>query len=257
MANKSAPAYPIGSVDNALKLLVMFRTQREIRLTDAAQRLGVARSTAHRLLAMLEYHDFVAHDPDTRVYVAGPTLVEVGMAVVSGTDTGVLDYARPVMAALSEESGETVNLGILRGRDMLFIDCIEGPKPVRVGARTGVVLPAHCTSAGKALLALLPKEAFRRLYRNEELDHATEKSITSRSDLERDLQKIRRAGYATNFGESEPEIHAVGAAIVDPLGRPRAALALAAPRPRLGPANVQAVAALVVRAAAEIGRQLA
>ncbi|MGH9205243.1 MAG: IclR family transcriptional regulator, partial [Acidimicrobiales bacterium] len=147
-------------------------------------------------------------------------------------------------------------LGILRGRDMLFIDCIEGPKPVRVGARTGVILPAHCTSAGKALLALLPKDALRRLYRNEHLDSATEKSITSRSDLERELQKVRRAGYATNFGESEPEIHAIGAAIVDHAGRQRAALALAAPRPRLGPANVQTIAPLVVSAAEEIGRQL-
>jgi DNA-binding IclR family transcriptional regulator len=256
MENKTAPSYPIGSVDNALKLLVMFRTQRELRLTEAAQRLGVARSTAHRLMAMLEFHDFVAQDPNTRAYLAGPTLVEVGLAVISGTDTDIVAYARPVMTELSRKSEETVNLGLLRGRDMLFVDCIEGPKPVRVGARTGVLLPAHCTSAGKALLAQMSHEEFRRLYRTEKLDRATEASITTRTQLERELEKVRRAGYATNFGESEPEIHAVGAAILDHSGRPRAALALAAPRPRLGNAEVKGIAALVMRAAVDVARQL-
>ncbi len=252
--NKPAPSYPIGSVDNALKLLVMFRGQREIRLTDAAERLGVARSTAHRLMAMLEYHDFVARDPNSRLYLAGPTLIEVGLAVVNGTDTDILAYARPIMMELSQKVEETVNLGILRGRDMLFIDCIEGPKPVRVGARTGVLLPAYCTSAGKALLARLPHDAFRRLYRSESLEPATDKSITTRSALERELAKIRKNGYATNFGESEPEISAVGAAVIDQADRARAGLAIAAPRARLGPDDASKIARHLKRAAAEIGR---
>ena len=252
--NKPPPSYPIGSVDNALRLLVMFRGQREIRLTDAAERLGVARSTAHRLMAMLEYHDFVARDPNSRVYLAGPTLVEVGLAVVNGTDTDISAYARPIMVELSRKVEETVNLGILRGRDMLFIDCVEGPKPVRVGARTGVLLPAYCTSAGKALLAQLPHDALRRLFRSEKLEKATEKSITSWPELERELAKIKKEGYATNFGESEPEISAVGAAILDQAGRPRAGLAVAAPRVRLGPNDAPKIARHLRRAAQEIGR---
>src|SRR5215475_12021196 len=76
------PAYPIASVDKALRLLMLFREQTTVRLSEASAHLGVAHSTAHRLLAMLAYHGFVRQERDTKAYVAGPALIEVGLAVV-------------------------------------------------------------------------------------------------------------------------------------------------------------------------------
>jgi DNA-binding IclR family transcriptional regulator len=79
---QAAPAYPIASVDNALRLLMLFRDTPRVRLSEASEHLGVAHSTAHRLMAMLAYHGFVRQEPGSRAYLAGPALVEIGLAAV-------------------------------------------------------------------------------------------------------------------------------------------------------------------------------
>ena len=111
--SETGPAYPIASVNNALLLLLLFREQPRVRLTDACKCLGVAHSTAHRLLAMLAHHGFVQQEPVTRAYIAGPALVEVGLAVVGSLN--VWEQARPMMEELAVETGETVHLGVSRG----------------------------------------------------------------------------------------------------------------------------------------------
>src|SRR5450432_2337348 len=99
------PQYPIESVDNALRLLLMFRDRGEIRLSEAREALGVAQSTAHRLMAMLAYHDFVRQDPGSRAYRAGPALIDVGLSVVRAMDIRAI--ARPHLEALMQQVGET------------------------------------------------------------------------------------------------------------------------------------------------------
>ena len=149
--SETGPAYPIASVNNALLLLLLFREQPRVRLTDACKYLGVAHSTAHRLLAMLAHHGFVQQEPVTRAYVAGPALVEVGLAVVGSLN--VREQARPAMEELAAETGETVHLGVLEGNQVRYVDAVESERALRVVARTGTLVPAHCTSLGKALLA--------------------------------------------------------------------------------------------------------
>ena len=222
-------------------------------MTDAANFLGVAGSTAHRLLAMLEYHGFVVQDPVSRLYGAGPALIELGLSVAGSLNT----YARPIMTELSRTVGETANLSVLRGQETLFLDCVESDRVLRIGSRTGVALPAHCTSGGKAMLARLTPEEIRRLYPSERLRQLTAASIRSRSKLEAELEATRQRGYGTNFGESEADLSAVGVAIVDQQGRVRGAVAIAAPMNRLREDDAPSVAPHVIRAAGEIGRLLA
>src|SRR5262249_59677058 len=105
------PTYPITSVDNALRLLALFREREKVRLSDAREHLGVAHSTAHRLLAMLAYHGFVRQDKDSRVYLAGPALVEIGLAAVRHMD--IRRHARPVLEELAGRYGETAHLSVL------------------------------------------------------------------------------------------------------------------------------------------------
>lgn len=111
---------------------------------------------------MLQFYGFVVQDPSTRAYSAGPALIEVGLSV------GEIDIrirARPHLEALRDEVDETVHLAVLEGTDILFLDSVEGTRAVRVGSRVGAVMPAHLTSLGKALLAELPVDEFRRRYR--------------------------------------------------------------------------------------------
>ena len=176
--SETGPAYPIASVNNALLLLLLFREQPRVRLTDACKYLGVAHSTAHRLLAMLAHHGFVQQEPVTRAYIAGPALVEVGLAVVGSLN--VREQARPMMEELAAETGETVHLGVLEGDQVRYVDAVESERALRVVARTGTLVPAHCTSLGKALLAQLTDQQVAALYPtsaepfsrpNREVDH--------------------------------------------------------------------------------------
>ncbi len=249
-----SPSYPIESVDNALKLLHMLRTRSHIRVSEASSSIGVARSTAHRLLAMLQHHGFVRQDPFSRAYVAGPALLDFGLAIVR--DRSIRAHARPFLETLSQKTGETVHLIVLQGREVLFLDCVESTKAVRVGNRTGLLLPAHCTSAGKALLAALPPDRFRALYPEQRLAGLTRRSIRTRAQLEREVSLVRKRGYATNFGETEDDIGSVGVLIQDRQRAPRAALSVAAPISRLTHKAISSMAKAALRTAAAIGETL-
>ena len=249
------PNYPIESVDNALKLLLLFAEQKSISVSEASKAIAVAPSTAHRLLSMLQYYDFVSQNPTTRSYEAGPTLLNLGLAVVRDMD--IRRLARPFMEERRSEVGETVHLTILQGRNVLFIETIESLQALRVGDRTGISLPAHCTASGKALLSELPLERLHELFPSEQLAGLTPHSLTSREALERELSQARERGYATNFDESEPDVSAISAAIHDRLSRARASLTVSAPSTRLHEDLVAQIAAATMRTAAEIGKRLA
>ncbi len=234
---------------------MLFKKRNRLRVSDAAEELGVARSTAHRLLAMLQFHDFVSQDPTTRLYVAGPSLTDIGLAIVRDMD--IRTVARPTMEQLSREVGETVHLLILRGSDVLFIDSVESTNVLRVGSRIGMVLPAHATAGGKALLAFVPREELRSLYPHARLERVTKRTLAARADLLRELDRTKRRGYALNTGESEADIAAVAAPIIDRQGHLRASLAIAAPLARVTDLRLRRLSAGAVSGAKQIGELLA
>lgn len=235
-AEAVAPAYPISSVGNALRLLLLFREQQSVRLTEACAYLGVAHSTAHRLLAMLIQHGFVRQE-SSRAYRPGPMLVEIGLAVVQKMD--VRTQARPFLEELATEFDETVHLTILEGDQVRYVDAIESDRALRVTARTGQVLPAHCTSAGKALLAEYTPAQVASLYADRKLAVKTSQSLRSLRALELALAEVREHGFATNHEESEDGVGSVAIALVNGAGRPVASIAVAVPESRLT-AKVQA-----------------
>jgi DNA-binding IclR family transcriptional regulator len=225
------PAYPIESVDNALKLLLIFGEGKPVRVAEASETIGVARSTAHRLLAMLQYHRFVHQDPETRAYEAGPALMAAGLKVIHKID--IRRRARPHLETLSQATGETVHLAMRQNSDVIFLDAVESPKAVRVASRIGALMPAHCTSVGKALLAQLDDDELLALYPSEDLPKLTARSIGSRAALLKQLNEVRENGYATSGGEAEESVGSVGLAIPKLVGGPAAAISISAPTDRL------------------------
>lgn len=248
------PQYPIESVDNALKLLLLLGEQPQIRLSEATRYLGVASSTAHRLLAMLTYRGFVRQDPESKAYLPGPALTSVAFAIFGRID--IPRTAMPVMRGLSERLGESIHVGMLDGAAVRFVAAIEGPRAVRVASRLGRTMPAHCTSTGKVLLAGLPEAELRQLFPHEELERITERSIDKRARLEAELSRIRRQGYATNREESEEGVASVAVQIPTRAPGLRLALNAAAPQQRLPASKYPSVAAALGEAAKEIGDQL-
>ena len=217
------PAYPIASVDSALRLLKLFRDTPRVRLSEASEHLGVAHSTAHRLMAMLAYHGFARQEPGSRAYVAGPALVEIGLAAVRELDIRL--HARPVLESLAASLGETVHLVVLEGGNVRYLDAVESPRALRVAARTGSALAANCTASGKALLAELSDAEVTAIFAGRDaLAALTGRSITSCARLLAELREVRARGYAVNVEESEEGVASVAVAVRGPRGAPSAAL---------------------------------
>jgi IclR family transcriptional regulator, acetate operon repressor len=238
----------VGAVENALRLLQLYREREMLGVSETARLLRVGRSTAHRLLTTLRVHGFVVQD-SARAYRVGPALRELGAAIAESRV--VRARCRVFMQALCDELGETVNLVALRGSDAVFVDSVETRRPLRVGAREGVVLPAHAVSAGKALLAALPVDVMRELYADEALTALTERTLRTRTALEAELEVVRERGYAVNIGESERGITAAACAILGPAGSERLAIAVSAPSSRVHDDDDLLAVAEAVRACAE------
>ena len=247
------PNYPVSSAGNVLELLKIIASSGRIRVADGARRLGVSPSTAHRLLAMLAYHGFVIKDDATRAYVPGPALLELGLAVVKGTS--IRDHARPHIQALRDRIEETVNIAILDGPDVLVVDVAQPDRFVRVAPRVGHRSPAHWNATGKALLAELDPAEVRRRFPGERLVTATPRTIRTRRALLEEVGRVRKAGYATNLGEFEEEMGAVGVVIRDPRGDAVAGVAVTALLARIEP-HVAEVARLVQETAGGIAAEL-
>lgn len=248
------PSYPIGSVDNALRLIVLFSERKSVRISDASRLLGVARSTAHRMIQMLQYRGFVVQDEDTRAYMPGPQLLRMSFAVMQNLDLRTV--ALPVMQEIHDELNETVHLTELRGNNIYFLHSIESTRSLRVGSRTGMTLPAYCTSAGKVMLADLSSQELTAVLGTAALAKLTKRTVNTRKGLDAALQLVRETGFATNFGESEPDVHSVAVPIRDGKGHVRAALAIAAPPSRLESSQAEEIARVLEAGAAKIGESL-
>jgi DNA-binding IclR family transcriptional regulator len=235
------PAYPIASVDKALRLLMLFREQTRVRLSEASEHLGVAHSTAHRLLAMLAYHGFVRQERDSRAYVAGPALVEIGLAAIRQMDIRL--HARPVLENLAASFAETAHLAVLEGATVRYLDAVESSRALRVAARTGATLPASCTASGKAMLAMLAESEVAAMFADDKLPALTQRSVTNLENLLTELRETRERGYALNTEESEDGVASVAVPILGRKDAPAAALVVSAPVTRLDAESAARIAA--------------
>lgn len=247
------PQYPIESVDNALKVLLLLGERSSLRLTEVSKYLGVATSTAHRLLAMLQYRGFVQQDPASRAYLPGTALTGVAFSILQRFD--FRGAVHPFLEQLNADLRETVHLGMLVGSTVHFVDAIESPQTVRVVSRLGRAMPASSTSTGKALLAELPDGDVEALYPDEHIDGLTAKSITGRVELLRQLATIRKRGYATSSEESESGVSSVAVALATPSG-PRLAINVAVPASRMTRNDEKRIGASLVEAAKQATKAL-
>jgi IclR family transcriptional regulator, acetate operon repressor len=224
------PTYSIEAVDNALQLLQLLRDGGTLRLKDAAEELGVAPSTAHRLLAMLVYRGFAVQD-ETRRYVPGPAM-GVGPAGLSWTRL-LRSLAQPHMELLSAQINETVNLMVRVGTKVRFLATVEGNNVLRVGDRQGTVMPANKTSGGKAMLAELEPHMLDQLFRSNNAEIGGDTiPVEEYPGFLRELESIRGNGFAANFEGTEDGVSALGMALHNRHGNIVGALSVATPATR-------------------------
>lgn len=256
MANPVRPAYAIQSVDKALRLLLLLQERGRLRISETSRELHVANSTAHRLMSMLVYHGFAERDGEAGAYKLGGLMLRVGLAAVH--QHTLRSLARPAMQQLLGQVNETVHLAELDGSSVHFIDSLESTQALRVVSRAGRSLPAHATSAGKAMLAQLSEDELYQLYPDEELPGppVTERTVTTRTQLFRVLTNVRRNGFARNAEESERGVGSVGVALSRALANPISGLSVAVPDVRMDAARMRNITGLLREAVAGLEKEI-
>lgn len=241
---QNQPTYGIRSVDHALRLAAVLQQEGPLRVSDAAERLGVARSTAHRLLAMLVYRDFAEQDEDRR-YVAGPLLRR---PVAPEPVAELRRAALPHLQELTERTDETTNLVVVVDDEARFVASVECDQVLRVGDRGGRVLPAHLASGGRAVLATRAEDEVRALYAG------ADSPVTDVDTLLRELRRTRRQGFALNDQRTETGVTAIGAAV--PSTVVAGAISISMPTARYRRARLTEWAGLLAETARQVARDL-
>lgn len=186
------------SVGTALDVLECFAVDSALGVSDIARRVGVAKSTAHRVLTTLAGRGFIEQDPDTGLYSLGLHLYELG--TLSLERNRLRHAALPTLRIMAHQTGLTVNLGVPDGADVVFIERLEAPHSVRFLGHSGRRLPAHCTSSGKVIAAYNTQlDEERRIAGFPPRASAT---IRREADWEQELSLVRTRGHAITHNAS-------------------------------------------------------
>jgi IclR family transcriptional regulator, KDG regulon repressor len=244
----------LSSVANAIRLTKAFSEQEyEMGISALAARLGLAKSTVHRLASTLVEYDILEQNRETGKYRLGLALFELGTMVRRKMDTN--SGAQVQIHALADETGETVQLAILDHLSVLYIRIRESRQAVRMSSGLGSRAPAHCTGVGKALIAFQAPDVVQQIVENG-LQRYTENTIIDPEKLRAELATIRQKGYAIDDEEIEVGLRCIAAPIRDHSGQVTAAISVAAPVQRMTKKNLQATIPSVVAAAEAISRRL-
>jgi DNA-binding IclR family transcriptional regulator len=211
-------------------------------------------STVHRLLATLAAQGYVRQNPDTGRYALGPKAIRLAEAYLGQLD--LRRVARPFLERLTQETGETANLVIQDGRAALYLDKVESPRSLRIFSHIGRRAPLHCTAVGKVLLANAPPSQVDRLLGEGPLERLTKRTITSITQLRRELSTVRVRGYAVDREECEEGGHCIAVAVRNATGEAVAAVGISSPSVRMSARRIQKLVPAVVRAGREISERL-
>jgi DNA-binding IclR family transcriptional regulator len=238
----------IQAVDRAADLLkTVANSRRPLTVVELASATGLNRSTAWRLLATLDRHGLVERDPVTQRYSVGYAILQIAAA---GDYDALVRRARPVLERLALDTGETANLAVAKRFNLVYVDQVEAPQ-VMSPNWLGRSVALHATSSGKAFLAWLPPEEREALI-PARLKRFTATTITTRRELEGELDAVRRDGYSICVGELEETLYGASAAVLNERERPVAIVSVWGPEHRVFRERLPQIGVEAVRAAAKI-----
>ena len=252
-ADKSTP-YQLQSLDRAVAVLdLLGESDTPLALTDVCQIMGIHKSTAHRSLMVLERSALIERTHDNR-FRLGLKLYELGNRAVEQIDLRA--RIRPHFRRLAAKLGETVHLGVLQKTSVIYLEKIEPNRRICMTSKTGSTNPVYCTSMGKAMLAYLPEEVLEQTISKIRFVPYTPKTICSREELLKSLERVRRRGYAIDDEEIETGVRCVGAPVFDDNHYPIAAVSISGPSARIRVQNLPSIAEHVMHCCEDISASL-
>ena len=240
---RQSKSAPVGVVGKVLRILeALHGSPTGLQLREIAQQTGVNKSTAYRFLAHLESEGYLFRE-DGGAYVVGPKLARLGSGI--SFHATLRKVSRPVLASLLKATKETVNLGVMDGHDVLYLDVLESPHTFRMVSQPGMHRPLNCTALGKAILAFLPAEQREEILPTLVLTRLTPHTITNLLRLRRELARIAQQGFALDDQETDLGAWCVAAPILDESGKVAGAISVSGPVTRISREKAQAYAVAV------------
>ena len=235
----------IQSLARGLKILELLgQSQEGASITELAESLGVDKGSASRLVATLARYGYAEKDEQTRRFHLGGQVVSLSRSVL--TRLPLREAAKPFLQQLMERTGECAHLAVPAMGKALYIDQVESPATLRVNAQVGTMNPLHCTALGKALLA------FGELDLPARLEAFTARTLTDPRLLRKNLEQVRRQGYAVDDEEFDPGVRCIAVPVYDLRGKVAGSIGISGPSTRITREKLPELAKIVV----EVGKAL-
>lgn len=222
------PRYPIKVLNKTFSILeILLQHGSAMNMTEISGKLKLYPSTIHRILDTLKYWGYVEQDSHTQKYQLGLKVLELGMTKLHQMD--LAKEATPYLKELVKQCNETIHLGVLEDDEVMYLAKEESSQTIRMISYVGKRAPLHCTALGKVLLAYMPEEKRRKILQYKGLPRLTERTITDKGELEKELAKIREQGFALDREEHEKDIRCIAAPIRNYQGDVVAAISISSP----------------------------
>jgi IclR family transcriptional regulator, KDG regulon repressor len=243
-AGKEAGSGRLSSVTSALLVMKAFSAEEaEIGISSLAKRMGLAKSTVHRLAVTLAAEGFLEQNPETGRYRLGLSLFTLGALARRRMD--VSNVSRPLLGVLRDKYQEAATLAILSGTSIMYLHNLESGQAIGIRAHIGDLKPAFCTAEGRVLLAYSPASLVSEVLTGD-MTARTPRTVSDPAELQRGLEEVRVSGYAIDDEESEAGMRCVAAPVRDISGKVVAAVGLAGPTQRLTKKDLRTMAPEVV-----------
>jgi DNA-binding IclR family transcriptional regulator len=251
-AESSVPT-PAKNLAKGLGILNLIATRTDgLTLTEVSRLSGVPKATAHRLInVLLEYGMVRASSEDK--YLAGPQCLVLGNLFLSGLS--LRQEAQDLLRKLSQQTLETCHLGIKDGTQIVYIEKVESPHPVRMYSRVGATNPVHSTALGRAILAYCDEEAVEAVI-SSGLERRTPNTITEPERFRANLVEVKRRGYAVDDIENEVGIRCVAAPVFDHTGEVVAGISVSGPEQRVSADRLNDLGVKVAASAFDLSKRL-
>lgn len=233
------------AIDRSLAVLSSFVQHSEQGISDIASNLAISPSTVHRIVQALVAAGYLVQDAETDRYRLGHAAVVLGQ---SARESFGLERALPILRRLGGETGESVNLGVRDGAEVVVVMRVQSVQPLRFDQPAGTRISLHCSSMGKSLLAFGDPDLSEITF-----TPVTSHTLTTAAVLAESLEQTRKLGYSTDVEESIMGVSCVGAPILDSGGRAIAAIAVQGPTVRMTVERQAHLGPRIVAAANEIG----
>jgi DNA-binding IclR family transcriptional regulator len=246
--------YKITALQRGLQLLKLFtQSERGLTTMQVARLSGLPVSTTHRFLVNLESSGFLNCNA-SGVYHLGLACFAVGQAALGQLDIRRLSL--PYLLDLNQQTRETIHLTVRHGLTAVYVEKIDSPEHLRIHSRIGAAVPLYCTAVGKVMLAYMPDQEREQVLRQLDLKRMTANTAGSLQELETELQRVRKNGYACDLEEHELHIRCIAAPIRNHEGAVQSSLSITAPVVRMPVARLRQLAPLIQEAGQRISAEL-